>query len=413
MNAERHAALSVNDDGTIVIPQEIASRLGFVPGADIPLTEHSDGIMLRRSAAHIARIYLEPTNRCNLACRTCIRNTWDEPQGDMSSQVFEAILKSCQTLKHKPTVFFGGLGEPFAHPAIIDMIREAKKYASGVEIITNGTLLDQCSAEKMVSLGVDVLWLSLDGARPESYADVRLGAALPQVLENAIRLRDVRSGGIPHIEIVFVAMRRNISELPEVIRIAARIGADRFLVTNVIPYTEQLQDEMLYEDAMTIPAANSPSSMAPQVRFTRMDLTDVTVQPLVQLLRSFRMPDFLSAFPLSQYCPFIESGSCAISWNGTVSPCLPLLHDHAIHIAGRSRVFHACAMGNITKQSLSDIWNTPMYFEFRKRVQHFDFSPCMLCGGCRLSKNNEEDCLGNTFPVCGGCLWAHGLIRCP
>ncbi len=26
---------------------------------------------------------------------------------------------------------------------------------------------------------------------------------------------------------------------------------------------------------------------------------------------------------------------------------------------------------------------------------------------------NEEDCFGNTFPTCGGCLWAQGVIRCP
>jgi hypothetical protein len=25
----------------------------------------------------------------------------------------------------------------------------------------------------------------------------------------------------------------------------------------------------------------------------------------------------------------------------------------------------------------------------------------------------EEDCYGNTFPACGGCLWAQGVIQCP
>jgi hypothetical protein len=30
-----------------------------------------------------------------------------------------------------------------------------------------------------------------------------------------------------------------------------------------------------------------------------------------------------------------------------------------------------------------------------------------------LLESNEEDCYGNTFPVCGGCLWAQGVIQCP
>jgi MoaA/NifB/PqqE/SkfB family radical SAM enzyme len=28
------------------------------------------------------KVYVEPTNRCNLICVTCIRNSWDEPFGE-------------------------------------------------------------------------------------------------------------------------------------------------------------------------------------------------------------------------------------------------------------------------------------------------------------------------------------------
>lgn len=43
----------------------------------------------------------------------------------------------------------------------------------------------------------------------------------------------------------------------------------------------------------------------------------------------------------------------------------------------------------------------------------FDFSPCTDCGGCDLADSNQEDCIGNSFPVCGDCLWAKGVIQCP
>jgi len=47
-------------------------------------------------------------------------------------------------------------------------------------------------------------------------------------------------------------------------------------------------------------------------------------------------------------------------------------------------------------------------------LQNFAFAPCTFCGGCDLSETNEEDCIGNDiFPVCGGCLWAQGIIQCP
>jgi hypothetical protein len=30
-----------------------------------------------------------------------------------------------------------------------------------------------------------------------------------------------------------------------------------------------------------------------------------------------------------------------------------------------------------------------------------------------MSEANEEDCFGNGFPTCGGCLWAQGVLQCP
>jgi hypothetical protein len=53
------------------------------------------------------------------------------------------------------------------------------------------------------------------------------------------------------------------------------------------------------------------------------------------------------------------------------------------------------------------------YVAYRRRVLSFAFAPCTFCGGCELSETNQEDCLGNVFPACGGCLWAQGVIQCP
>ena len=48
----------------------------------------------------LARLYIEPTSRCNLACRTCIRNTWDEPLGDMARTTFDRIADAARP--HSP-----------------------------------------------------------------------------------------------------------------------------------------------------------------------------------------------------------------------------------------------------------------------------------------------------------------------
>ena len=94
-----------------------------------------------------------------------------------------------------PEVFFGGFGEPLAHPRIFEMVERVKALGvPRVELITNGCLLDEQASRRLITAGLDTLWVSLDGIRPESYSDVRLGALLPHVLENLRVFRDVRRG---------------------------------------------------------------------------------------------------------------------------------------------------------------------------------------------------------------------------
>ncbi len=96
-----------------------------------------------------------------------------------------------------------------------------------------------------------------------------------------------------------------------------------------------------------------------------------------------------------------------------MSPCLPLMHDHDSYLNARQRHSRRYVVGNLAERSLKELWNQPEYVAFRQHVHEFDFSPCTICGGCDLSEANEEDCIGSTFPTCGGCLWAQGVIQCP
>ena len=113
------------------------------------------------------------------------------------------------------------------------------------------------------------------------------------------------------------------------------------------------------------------------------------------------------------YCPFVWEGTMSISWDGSVSPCIALMHSYTCYVLGREKRIRGYKAGNIGEQSVLGIWNNQEYKAFRQRVLRFEFSPCINCGGCEMVDSNEEDCFGNTFPVCGDCLWARGAIRCP
>ena len=407
----------IDETGRLAFPAEIATRFGLQPGAPVELEEEAGSLRLRRPVTHLARLYIEPTARCNLNCRTCIRNVWDEALGDMTDATFSAVLDGLRSFTPPPTVFFGGFGEPLAHRRIVEMIAAVKALGCPVELITNGILLTEQTSRRLIAAGLDRLWVSLDGARPESYADVRLGATLPTVLANVSRFSDSRPPlrpRRPEIGVAFVAMRRNIADLPRLISMSRGLGASRFLVTNVLPYTTEMRSEILYNRALS-DITYLPSPWMPHVDLPKIDVDEGTARVLYQVMRSHRNISLAghNLGDANNRCPFVDAGAAAIRWDGGFSPCLPLLHDHMSYLNDRERRSRSYIVGNLAEKGLADLWYAPEHSAFRQRVRAFDFSPCTFCGGCDYSLANEEDCFGNPFPTCGGCLWAQGVIRCP
>ena len=103
----------------------------------------------------------------------------------------------------------------------------------------------------------------------------------------------------------------------------------------------------------------------------------------------------------------------SVAWTGDVSPCWPLMHTHVSYLHGKRRINYRHVVGNVRDRGLRDLWLDPDYVAFRRRLHNFYFSPCTYCGGCELAEANQEDCIGNNAPACGGCLWAQGVIQCP
>lgn len=399
----------------------------------------------------LSKIYIEPTNRCNLKCVTCIRNSWDEPFGDMDWSVYQTLIDGLADFPEAKTIAFAGLGEPLLHPRLPEMIRLAHERGLRTEMTSNALLLTPEMARRLIDAGLDQFAVSIDGASDDIYENIRPGSSLEQITTNVkhlyrlskakaqaqIRIGDgisenpdsslkqittnvayfhqlSRAQAQIRIGIVFVAMRRNIHGLPSIQQIARKIKASFILVTNVLPYTADLQDEILYKLRPST-SENKGRPYLPLWILPNMDFSEETMKPLSKIFRSQANLAFLD-FPLSMrnnYCPFVRAGSVSVGWHGGISPCPPLMHSYTCFIRNREKRFLSCEYGRLTDHPLHTIWSDPVFISFRNRVRTFDFPPCTDCGGCHLAETNEEDCNNNKFPVCGDCLWARGVLRCP
>jgi len=382
-------------------------------------------------ADDLRKVYVEPTNACNLNCTTCVRHSWDEPEGFMEWATFEAVVDGLADAASNGgggaavgphaagTVAFMGLGEPLLHPRFLDMVRLAKARELRAEVTTNALLLDDEMAGGLLRAGLDQLVVSIDGASAEAFGRVRSGASLAKIVENVRRLHDRRGpnyGPGMRIGIEFVAMRSNVGELPGLNRLAAQLGATFIIVSNVLAFTQELKSETLYDQRVTA-SEGGETTAAPRWQLPVFDWDEGLGAALGRAIERSGPVDFAAgslsggANGVTGHCPFVEADACAVAWHGGVSPCPPLLHTYTCFVRGRKKQMTRWEVGRLPDEPLAAIWAKPAYAAFRVCVRRFDFPPCTDCG-CELAEGNEEDCFGNPHPVCGDCLWARGIVRC-
>jgi MoaA/NifB/PqqE/SkfB family radical SAM enzyme len=181
-------------------------------------------------------LQVEVTGACNLACEMCLvryRPKLGRRSGAMCLHTFRELVDALPDLE---TLTLQGLGEPLLAPDIFEMIEYATRRGIRLGFNTNGTLLTPATSERLVRAGVDWLHVSLDGATAETYEAIRHGSDFALVRDNIRALVDAkrRAGSDrPRVQLVFVAMRRNVRELPELVRLAAEWGVESVWIQNL------------------------------------------------------------------------------------------------------------------------------------------------------------------------------------
>jgi tungsten cofactor oxidoreducase radical SAM maturase len=392
--------VKTDEQSRLILPGSFLQRRHISPDIEYWLDEREGDLILHPRLPDVRKLYIQPTSGCNLHCRTCIRNVWDEHEAQMPMNTFHRLVESLDRLPHLTRVVFSGFGEPLTHPNILEMIETVRQRNTAVTLGSNGLLLDAEMARELVRLGVDRLVVSVDGVKPETYASVR-GAMLSQVLNNLRGLNEVKRqlGSLtPALGIEFVVLKTNVTELAELTRFASQLNAARVLVSNVLSYTEEMRTEILYgyEPRTPFSAGGWPVRTDAWVTWGTLELP--------------RMH-----WGAERRCRFVQDRAVVIGCDGGVSPCYALSHNYSYFtIDGRKKQVSRYVLANVNKQPLAEIWMSEDYVRFRSAVRGFHFPSCPDCDlreSCDLRERNEG-CWGWN-PSCADCLWAQDIVRCP
>ena len=318
-------------------------------------------------------IQVEVTGACNLRCQMCLvsyRPALGKTSGAMGFKTFKALVDELPDLEQ---VTMQGLGEPLLAPDFFPMLEYLKGRGIRAGFNTNGTLLTHDKAERLVDLGVDWLHVSVDGATAKTYENIRHRSSFELVRTNIRGLVDVmreRGTTRPELEIVFVAMRRNISELSDVVRMTAELGVPKLWVQNLshsFSDTDPAGDYREIREYATEEALWADENDLAARAFT--EARDLAAALGVEL----RLPRLEE--PVSERA--LGTPGCSWPWDsayvtheGKVQPCCAVMGaDRAV-------------LGDAAGEGFDTVWTSDAYARFREQL--LTDEPPDVCRGCSM-----------------------------
>lgn len=179
---------------------------------------------------------IEITSRCSTGCVFCphdaLSDRWVE--GDISLGLFREHIHPHLGLFD--LVYLQGWGEPMLHPGLWDMLGLAQEKGCRTGFTTNGAWLEGERNEQLLGMGVDMISVSFAGTAAPVHESLRTNSKfleLCQNFQNLANLKKQRGCEHPWLELHFLMTRANLSEFPALVELAASLGADEVVATNL------------------------------------------------------------------------------------------------------------------------------------------------------------------------------------
>lgn len=171
----------------------------------------------RRALAYPTVINIETTNHCNEKCWFCPRAEATRGFGFVSMNVVRKVVD--QGVPHGGIVYYLHKdGEPLMHPQILDIIAyiKAAHPKNEVRLTTNGTLLKEQSARRLIELKVDQLRVGVRAATRETFLRVHKKDLFDRVkanVERVLELKQEMAATLPMVVVQIVVCEDTVGEI--------------------------------------------------------------------------------------------------------------------------------------------------------------------------------------------------------
>jgi radical SAM protein with 4Fe4S-binding SPASM domain len=292
-----------------------------------------------------------------------------EPLRDLTLDEFRGLVDQVPELGR--TVLHG-VGEPLLNRDLVDMVAYLKSRTNPPQVLfnSNAILLTPEIQRALIDAGLDEYRISTDAAHRELYARVRGADGFERMAENvhAFAQRIQHLGDGPRLSLWFTAISENVGELPDLVRLARRLGVSEVYVQRMVYYGEgmarQQQSVFRTRQVAETELLEEAEALAEElaIRFRASGATSP---------RNSLLADDGNRRPWSQ-CRRPTS-LMYISANGNVLPCC--LSPYT------TRDYEGLILGNAFQSTLAEIWEGTTYQRFRAALQSdTPWESCDRCG---------------------------------
>ena len=332
------------------------------------------------------------TTKCNLKCKHCYSDSVEQASPDeLSTDDAFRLMDDLSGWGIGLLIIDGG--EPLCREDFLDVVKYASLKGIRTTIGSNGTLIDEAMARKMLEAGVMSVAISVDAADAQTHDSFRgISGAFEQTFKG---IEACRATGLP-FQFNMVIRKDNLSQLEDMLRLAVDSSANAAEFFDLVAAGRAKQE--CKELVLSLDERQRAMDWLAEAQVDCPILIRVPACPMYPLLlQEKRIQPRHFPTEMLRRIPYYGRGCAAgmpmgyvmIKSNGEVNPCMLLQTN----------------LGNIREQSLTSIWeNSSILAELRQReLLRGECGDCTHrddCSGCRGRAYEETDDIMAADPGC-------------
>lgn len=344
------------------------TRKDFLERKNRDLMEMAEYREQLRKRPRLTYLFLELTDRCNMACLHCGSSCKGKNHTFLPKEdIFKVLDDVAEKYGAGSVMICLTGGEPMLHPQFYEIAAgiHARGFCWGMT--TNGTLIDEYSAQKLAETGLESVSVSLDGLEAEHDFLRNRPNAFQRTVRGIRTLRECRAyQGI--LQVTTVVHKGNIHNLESVYEYVKELGIDGWRLSNIDPIGRTLDNQELLLDAEDF------HTLMSYIKEKRFD-------PKVSMEVSYGCAHFLTAEweRMTRDFYFLCGAGIQVAGilcNGDIYACLDIERRPEL------------VQGNVREDSFTDVWENRFREYRRDRTEE-----CSMCKGCE----DRRVCGGDSF----------------